>query len=204
MSQGGLHIPGSLGIGRSQEEQIHQSWSTFDEMELLLVRAYGIHPVEQPNCSVPRITASLLTDASNREFSQIYANFGEWYGFITALYGRVQAKIVEIDNEMSDLVVQNRQRLLDAWRQAGGNKRDKPTVQQMSDYNDLQPRVRDLKFEHQKWEQQRLMLQPRKEQLYRDMKIISRQVEIRGQELERNRTGSNMPGRRHTPRGHEQ
>lgn len=203
MNQGGLHIPGPMGVGRSQEQQIHQTWSTFDEMELLLVRSYGVHPPEQPKSEIPRITARILTDADNREFSQIFANFGEWYGFITALYGRVQALLVEVNNEMSDLEVQNRQAILQAWKKAGGNKKDKPTIVEMSDYNAMQPRVRELKFLFQKWEQQRLMLAPRKEQLYRDMKILSRQVEIRGQEIERNRLGGNMAGRQHIPRGQQ-
>ncbi len=203
MSQGGLHIPGPLGIGETQEETIQRTWSTFDEMELHLARNYGVHPLEQPRCAIPRITGHLLNDANNREFSQIYANFGEWFGYITSLYGRIQAKIVEINNEMSDLEVHNRKEMLNAWRQTGGVKKDKPTVQEMSDYNALHPRHRELQLDHQRWEQQRLILQPRKEQLKKDSDIVSRQVTIRGQEIERNRLGGNMAGRRFQPRGSE-
>jgi hypothetical protein len=200
MSTTGLSLPTLMGVGHTQEEDIHETWSTFDEMELQLARQ-GIEPVMQPECEVPRITARLLTDVDNREFSQIFANFGEWYGYVTNLYGRIQAKIVEIDNELHDLEVQNRKYMLDTWRASGGDKKDKPTIQEMSDFNDLHPRVRELKHEWQQWEQQRLILSPRKDQLYRDMKIISRQVEIRGQELERNRMGGNMPSRQHISRG---
>lgn len=200
---GGLSLPSHMGVGQTQEDQIRQTWSTFDEMELQLTRQ-GIAPLMKPACGIPRITARLLTDADNREFSQIFSEFGEWYGYISNLYGRIQAKLVEIDTEMSDLEVQNRKFMLDFWKNGGGDRKNKPTIQEMSDYNAMHPRVRELKHEWQQWEQQRLMLQPRKDQLHGDMKIISRQVEIRGQELERNRMGGNMPSRHYIPRGGNQ
>lgn len=194
MNMGGLRVPGPLGVGQTEEEQIQRTWQTFDEMELMLTRL-GIPPLEKPRCTIPKVTANLLTDSQNREFSQIFAEISEWYGFVTSLYGRIQAKLVEIDSELADLEVQNRRKMLKAWKDAGGEKKDKPTVQDLSDHNMMHPRVRALKHEWQQYEQQRLILQPRKEQLYRDWKTVSRQVEVRGQELERNRIGNNMPGR---------
>ena len=191
---GGLNVTGDMGMGQSRQEEIHSAWATFDEMELQITRA-GIPPLEKPACTIPHITARLLNDADTREFTQIFSNFGEWYGYITNLHGRIKAKLVEIDNEMDDIVVHNRKAMLEAWRAAGGKKSDKPTIQEMSDYNELYDHYRTLKHERQQGEQQRLMLDPRKEQLYRDMKIVSRQVEIRGQEIERNRMTGNMPGR---------
>ena len=185
-----------MGVGQSQEQVIHNTWSTFDKVELHLTRM-GIEPLEKPACELPHITAHLLTDANNREFSQIYANFGEWFGFVASLYGRIQAKLVEIDNEMTDIVVHNRKEMLQAWKATGGSKKEKPTIQEMSDYNDLHQRYRQLKLERQEYEQERLILLPRREQLKNDKEIISRQVTIRGQEIERHRLGGSMAGRRY-------
>lgn len=195
---GGLVTPDTLGLGHTQEESIRQTWSTFDEVELQLTRQ-GIPPLEQPRCTIPHITAHLLNESNNREFSTIYANFGEWFGYISSFYGRILAKLVEVDNEMNDISVQNRRQLLQAWRAAGGKKTDKPTIQELSDYNELHNRYRELKHERQQWEQQRLILLPRREQLKKDQDIISRQVTIRGQELERHRVGGNMASRYHQP-----
>lgn len=195
MEQGGLQVPGNLGIGQTQERTIEQTWATFDAVECQLTRM-GIPPMESPRCNIPKITADTLTNTPNDQFSRIFSEFSEWYGFVTNLYGRIQAKLLEVENEMSDVETHNRKHLLDTWREQGGAKKDKPTVQQMADFNALHHRYRDLKIQAQELEQQRLILQPRKEQLYRDWKTISRQVEIRGQELERTRIGGNMPARR--------
>jgi hypothetical protein len=184
-------------MGASAEDAIHQWWETFDRMELELQEA-GVPPTEVPTSTRPKLTAEILATPNYQQFTEIYSIFGEWFGYIVDYHARVRAKLIEIVNEMNDIEVMMRENMREAAKAPGVKKLSQL---EMSDKIESLPQYRELKRERQKWDQQRIMLDGRLEQTSRDLKIISRQVEIRGQEMERQRIMGNMPRRQHVPRG---
>lgn len=188
---GGLNLKGMPGIGATAEEDVHNKWSSFESVEAEL-SYMGFPPVEKPPYSCPNLTPEMLTEATDKQYTAIFVQLGEWYGYVTNVHARIKAILIQIDNELGDLESRLREGTVQASKIEG---RKKPTLQEIADTIKKDPRILELTLQKQHHEQKKLLLQSYVGQLERNLKIVSRQVEIRRQDLEHHQVANNMPTR---------
>ena len=199
MTQGGLAIDGPVGAGIQVEQEVHDLWNTFDAVECHLIKL-GVQPVEKPNYPRPRLAPGLLESGSARDISDLQIKYGAWHSYIANLLGRVRALNTQVANEMTILTIRLKK---DMVQNALANKQRKPSDKQLEVDSKLDPRYQELMLQKQKLEQQIQLLEPHNNDLGRELRIVSRQVELRRQELEhlnpttgnRQPVGTHVPGR---------
>jgi hypothetical protein len=184
----GLFLPDAVGPGQTKEEFIHSKWDTFDEMELILAQA-GFAPVEKPIFSQPRLTTEVLTTPDSHRYSEIYLQIEAWHNYAYNYKSRLQALQVGFENEMNEIERDVRTTAMAATRAK------KLSAIALKDTVEANPRYGELKIEHQKLEQQRLLMQSHVDSLERDLKLVSRQVEIRRQDIDAGRIGGGVATR---------
>jgi hypothetical protein len=191
---GGLNIPDAAGVGSRLEQELHNIWDTFDLMELKLTQD-GFEPMEKPNYNRPTLAPGMLASANGHQITELHEKFGAWHSYAANLLSRIRAATTQVDNEMTVLAIRLRKGALEASKRAGNKK--KPTAKEIEDDVKLDPRYQELMLEKQKYDQQRFIMDSHVESLTRELRIISRQVEIRRQDLEANTGGRGYgrPGR---------
>ena len=186
---GGLRLPDALGPGEQQEHGVQNVWDTFDEVELEMTRM-GFPPIPMPNFGCPELTADLLTTPNASQYTTAYQQMEGWHNYAINTLARMKALQLQIANEMSKI-----ERLVkDGAKPTPPAK--KLTVDQLKDMVENHPRYEELKIEDQEWEQKKIILQSHCTRLEKDLKLLSRQVEIRRQDWEGGGGGKGVPSGR--------
>lgn len=183
-STGGLSLPTNVGMGQSAEQQIHKEWDTLESVETKLAME-GFTPMSTPEFPCPQIDEHALTTADNTSYTTTYAHQLSWFNYAGQALARATAEILQVQNEMTRIEATMRRGF-----KLGGKKM---SAQEISDEILLDPRYTELKHREQILKQYKVELDAYYEGIERGLKVISRQVEIRKQEIEQNRV--NIPGR---------
>jgi len=176
----GLNIDGSVGLGERLQEELHNVWDTFDDSELKLTQL-GFPPVNKPGSARPHIEPGTLNRLNGAQLTEIFEQVGAWQDYATNLLSRFRGYLQQIDNEKKVLTARLRQGAIQAAMQSGEKK---PPEKEIEQNVLLDPRYQELMQEEQKVEQQRFQMEGHVDSLNRQLKLVSRQVEIRRQELE--------------------
>jgi hypothetical protein len=177
--QTGLDLPEHLGIGEREAADVKTKWDTFDQMELAMTQM-GFPPVEKPKVIRPILTPDLLTNPDDKMYTEVYYGVKEWHNYTVNTLSRIRAAMLQIPNEKREIERRVRHNILSNLKP--GEK--KPTVQQLKDAVEADPRYEELLLEKQKLEQQEFLIKSHADGLAEDLKLCSRNVEIRKQEKE--------------------
>jgi hypothetical protein len=188
---GGLQLPPTVGPGFEIESQIEASWNTFEDMELALSQM-GFPPVEKPNFNIPQLTPEVLTSPDSKKYTEIYWQIEAWHTYAFNTMARIKAILVQIVNEQNK--IERVIRKEEAQPNADGSSKPKQTKTQLDDLIANTPRYEELTYEKQKLDQQKQLMQSYVDSLDRDLKLVSRQVEIRRQDIDHGRRATNLPG----------
>lgn len=188
--EGGLRLPAAVGPGDLDAQLMTQSWNTFDDVELELT-LMGFPPLEQPKHARPQLTLEILATPNSREYTDLYLKVEAWHNFAFNTMARIKAILIGYENEQNEIARGIRKEF--AAPDPSGGKKAKVNKSSIEDTIAEHPRFRELTFEMQKWEQKKIILQSHVDSLDRDLKMVSRQVEIRRQDIDNGRRGSNMP-----------
>ena len=196
---GGLTTPDVVGPSASQEEDIHELWSTFEEIELMMTKS-GFDVINKPQVSCPEITAELLTTSNTNLYTEAYAAIQAWYNYAYHTMSRLDAKLIEVDNERGDIDRSLREQAQGTKITGANGKLRQMKAEEVKTMIASNPRVRELTLENQRLNQQKMLLDGHLKKLGRDLKLMSRQIEIRKEDKDGWRGGNNM-GARATPPG---
>lgn len=191
---GGLRLPSSLGVGASVQREVHEQWTTLPSIQEEL-GGHGFTPLPAPTFAYPgTVSPEQLTNQNNTLYSTLYAEHLAWYNYTAEIVALIRATLVELENEMDDIASRIRR------DEREKNKRQTVRDNRLSgdDIRDLilqEPRYRSLLQDKQRYDQKKLLMEAKLDAMDRNLRVLSRQVEIRKTELERTQTGSNMPGR---------
>jgi len=186
-----LRLPQALGPGEMEEELITQSWNTFDDIELELTMM-GFEPLEKPKHSRPQLTLEILATPNSREYTEIYLKVEAWHNFAFNTMARIKAIMIGLQNEQNDIARSIRKEA--AAPDPQGAKKPKANKASIEDLIEDHPRYRELTFMMQQYDQKKIILQSHVDSLDRDLKMVSRQVEIRRQDLDNGKRGGNISG----------
>ncbi len=201
-AHGGLRLETiPIGVGASKEEEIHNRWVLYPTVVHDLMVKVGLHDPVEPQFDCPELTAGDLTTPDSREYTERYAQINSWFGYLSEVTARYTAQLREVEAEMEDIESNIRDRMRkQSTRTTGRGVPKPPGTEEMKDAVNLDPRYLELKTKQLYLQQARGLLQARVDRIERDLKLISRQVEIRRQEFDQNNRGSAIAGRGGLPR----
>ena len=193
---GGLTAPTSIGISMSELEEIQDRFNTQDRVEEDL-KALGIHDASKPSSPLGEITAELLNTTDSRQYTEMYSNQLAWSNYLNPILARVSAGLLQFENQMKLIEAKIREtcREMNKTRE----KNEKLSADEISNEVLNDPTYQGSMLEAQKLKQYKLSLEAMAEVAGRNMKVVSRQVEIRRQDLEGPGRQENMPGRNIRP-----
>lgn len=188
-----LMASGSLGVGETIQEELHNKWDTIDDVEIELIKM-GLGPLEKPHYSFTTMTPGTVERMSNDELTRALEMYQGWHSFSANMLSRVRGRIGQCDNEMKVLAAKLRSHAVQTAKQLGDKK---PAEDAIKEQIMLNPRYQDIMIDVQKAEQMRFQLEGWVDSFSLGIRIISRQVELRRQSLEQLNlpTGTKPPGR---------
>lgn len=188
--QGGLYIPPGVGPGEQEISSMSNEWDTYDMSEAYLIDK-SIYEVDMPRHERPSITLEVLASPNSKSYTELYLKIEAWHNYVCNVMAEIKARMVGYENEQDDIALHIR----NDFARAASSGTKKTSVATINDAIESNPRFRELKLEIQKWEQRKILLSARLNSLEHDLKLVSRQVEIRRQDIDAGRVGGNMPGR---------
>lgn len=184
-------LPTVVGLPATEEKEIHQVWSThekvFDEL-----RALGITFPEAPK--EPRITLTerALSTENNEEITLMTARANAWFGYLKSLYAQIRSQLLQRENEKEFLISEVRSRVRKDIKNGTATKMSK---EEIDDEVNLTPRLKELTLEIQEWSQKKMMVESIMDTEERNIRVLSRQVEVNRQELEAESIKNNINAR---------
>jgi len=188
---GGLRLKESVGTAESTAKEIEEKWSTADEVADRL-RERGMPDPVVPPVTCPEVTAEMLLNPDPNEYARVYAAQNRWCNYVNRCISNVRAEIMQLTNEMDVIGAKHRSYL--RGRNKDLPKTERASVSEMEDIVLQDPRYLELKFRHQKLEQERLQLEAWFDSLERNLRIISRQIENRKLDALSGDREANIPG----------
>ena len=192
-----LRLPSTLpiGAGHAAAQNIVQKWDTADDVEGE-IHMRGLVAREKPAFACPELTPDMLTTTDSKSYTETYAHLMSWFGYVSELYARVQADVLQFKNMKDILAAEGRKVSVEVNK---GTK--KPSKEELEDRLLLNPEYQEVMLKLQRFQQAKLLFEAKLESIDRSLRVVSRQVEIRKLDQEQSRTGGNMPGRGYTGGG---
>lgn len=159
---------------------IYGNWSTFESVQAEF-RNKGFTPIPMPQQSCPvAIDGVLLSTAPNEELTEMGTLFLAWYNYCSEQLSLTESYLLEVENISTQVEMQVKARL------RGSNEyRKKPLgVDALKDAVLESVEYIETLREVQRWKQTRKLLDARLAMLDRGIKMVSRQVAIRGLDVE--------------------
>jgi len=180
---GGLQIPQGLGVEGTKLAELKNTFTTNVEVEQYL-RQLGIHDQMQPNFELPMVTVEVLTTTNSSEYTSLYARQLAWYNYLTPLLANVTVRLLQAKNILDVVEAEIKEGISKENKILP--KGDKMTVSEINTKVTIHPSYQDALLEVQKMTQYKARINAMAEVAERNMTVISRQVEIRRQEIEGN------------------
>jgi hypothetical protein len=193
---GGLHIPERMGMSTREEEAASTRWDTVVRV-VDAVNNWGFSDAQSPKVEMPVVTADMLLTPDVNSYTTMYASVLQWFNYSNKLKARIIVELLGLENEMEDIEAETRKRLRRENEQRP--KEDKLTAQAINDEIVTAPRYRELKIRAQEVKQLKIEMDARCEELERTLRVVSRNIEVRKEEMGAGRTEGNMPGRTRRP-----
>lgn len=187
---GGLQIPQGLGAGKSKLDMLMEKFSTIPAIEQELTRL-GIHDMPQPQVALPAVTAEVLMTPDSRAYTTLYAEQLGWFNYLAPILSRIEVNLLQAENiftlieaEIKDAIYEQNKML---------EKKEKMSESEVKNKVLIHPYYQDCLLEVQRYKQFKDRIDTQAKIASRNMTVISRQVEIRRQEIEGGQRENNMP-----------
>lgn len=198
---GGLRIEGTIaGIGASEAATINTEWNSYTDAIRYLEDQLGMAPLKEPEFPYPSLRVEDLTTTDNKAYTEAYMHRVAWFGFLSEQKAKHDAVRLELEAKMSMIETRIRQEMRKHSRKvtrAGETKA--PPAQEMEDAINSDHHYIELKKKLVLHEQVLKLLNSRVETADREIRLTSRQVEIRRQDFDNASRGNasiRQPGMR--------
>jgi hypothetical protein len=190
-TSGGLNLPKDVGVSETTANAITNAWATIERVNARMC-AKGLDSNPEPTIECPVVTAEALLTPDIKEYTTVYAAQLRWYNYVVVLLADVRAILLEVENAMEDIA--SSKRLTFKAANAQLQKNDKMSEKEMADHIFQDPYYKNLNYQKQILEQERIKLDAKSDTLERNMKTVSRQIENRRTESNGGMREGNMPG----------
>lgn len=196
-NQGGLVIREGIGISQSETGKVMSKFDTMPIVERDL-SDMGLKDKHKPTFDIPEITAEVLNTTDNRDYTRIYAEQLAWFNYLAPLYAEVRSRLLQAENQRELVEANIKKGLLDIGKE-GVRGPKKPTAEEIRIEVLNDPTYQEIMLETQYRTQQKYQLDAWVEIIERNLRVISRQVEIKKIEIGGHQSESGIPQR--TPYG---
>lgn len=170
-----------FGLGEQAEQQVSSFWETLDSAEEMC-RQLGFMPVERPVFAPPTIEPSWLDSLTPEQYHLLNAQLSSWRTYVQSKINQLVGGIMQCDNELDHLKAEVKKSLRTTATDHSGRAK-KPSEEAIKDEMHTSPRCIEVTRRKQFYQQMKLTLEPHDERYGRDLRILSRALEMRGQEL---------------------
>lgn len=189
---GGLQTPTSIGISMTELEQILVKFDTQGSVEADL-KTMGLTEPPKPLFELPEITPEMLSTTDDREYTTVYAQQLSWQNYVSPILAKVTSGLLQAENQMKLVGARIKKRLREQNKLRTKEDKLKEDDIEVEVLND--PIYQEAMLEAQKLKQYKLSLETCHEIAGRNMRVISRQIEIRKLSVEEQQRENNLPFR---------
>ncbi len=197
----GLSLNGPItGVGESVAQEIEQEWESFPDVMQYLEEKLALVPAREPEFALPPLKVEDLTTPDSKAYTEAYAQRVAWFGFFLEHKAKHDAIVLELEAKMS--VIETRIRTdmrKNNKRVTKDGSAKEPSTAAMEDAVNGDPHYLDLKKKLVTHKQALKLLNARCENLDREIKLTSRQVEIRRQEFDNSTRSPSLRGQLPAP-----
>lgn len=180
-----LETPDALGLAQSEQQNLHQQWSTFTRVHDRLLHE-GFVPLTYPPYSCPGyLDSDTLTSHDSRTLTMEYAKYKAWRDFAAERLMYSAQILLETQNEMEAIEARTKKLL----REASSKKYKKDEIKEEC-RSDL--RYEQLKLQEQENTQLKIAYETQVSRFSNAMSLISRSITLRGQDVEQGIRASNI------------
>lgn len=183
---GGLKIGGVISdVGESEADAIHAKWTMYPQVKAYLEQQLAMAVPEEPNFACPPLKVEDLTTPDSKAYTETYAQRVAWFGFYSERKAEHDAIVLELEAEMSIIETRVRSNMRKgSLKKTRSGEQKAPPAQEMEDAINSDPRYLELKQKLVFHKQILKRLNARVETLDREIRLTSRQVEIRRQDFD--------------------
>ena len=190
----GLNMPtGGAGIPDQQQSSIAQFWNTYPNVCTML-QTMGFNPLSKPDGVFPHITPADYANIEGEQYTQIMALVDVWFVYARDAQAWIEAKVIGLNEEVKDLERENKRAMRAQY--ANVPKKDQPNETTLKEEAQAYPRCREIRQELVCLDGMMGVIKARLDGCERLSSGLSRQITIRGQNIE---LGGRTGGRPHTP-----
>jgi hypothetical protein len=189
--QTGLQLPKDVGVSQTTADAVANEWDTLPYVDERL-KGQGMRPNIEPDVQYIPVTAEQLMVPDVKMYTTTYASHLRWYNYVVRLLADVRAELLQVENQKGDIERVKRSHFRTV--NEGRKKTDRMSVQEMADVIEDDPTYHILKIRQQELEQLKLKVTAWSEEMDRNLKTISRQIENRRAEVQGGNRENNMPG----------
>ena len=180
-TSGGLQVPAVLGIKMSDLEAIQSKFTTLGHVDQEL-KSMGIVGGKQPDFPLPELTAAALTTTSSTEYTEMYAKQLAWSNYLGPVLADVSSGLLEAENQMT--LIEAKIKEVAKEQNKARAKEDRVSDVDIKNQVLNDPIYQEAMLEAQRLKQFKLKLEAMHEIAGRNLRLVSRQVTIRGQDIE--------------------
>lgn len=203
-SGGGLNISASVGIANSKLQEIVNKFRTLGGPNGIEADMKSKGPAEfsKPGTAPMEITPEMLSTTNPNELTRALAENNAWLNYYSPMMATVEAGLAESENILKLVEAQIRKDMLATNKTMG--KGEKFTAEEIDNEVLTNPTYQECLLEVQKMKQYRFQIEGYINIANRNVRTVSRQVTLRGQELEGSDREANVSragggGRRYGP-----
>lgn len=183
----GLDVTAPTGLGETVESQLHDSWQTLDDILVMTIKE-GFMPVDRPQYAPPVLQPEQLDNLTPEAYHLLVAQLSAWKTYSQSILATLECGIEEYDNEMEQVAAAIRAQIR---KDAASRDEKKPPEDAIKDEVRINPRYNELVKTRQTLIQKKKVIETYLDRFGRELRILSRALEMRRQELE---TGSGEAG----------
>jgi len=204
VASGGLSIGKSVGIANSKLEEIVMKFRTLGGPNGIEADMKTKGPAEfsKPSSAPMEITPEMLSTTNPDELSRALAEQNAWLNYYSPMMATVESGLAESENIITLVEAQIRKDMLEINKTT--NKGEKFSKEEIDAEVLTNPTYQDCLLEVQKMKQYRFQIDGYINIANRNVRTVSRQISLRGQELDGSNREANVAkagggGRRYGP-----
>jgi hypothetical protein len=147
---------------------------------------------KEPDIEYLPVTADQLTSPDWKAYTTTYTSHLRWYNYVVRMLAEIRAELLQVKNQKGD--IERVKRAGFRVVNEGRKKTDRMSAQEMADIIEEDPTYHILKIREQELDQLKLKVDAWSEEMDRNLKTVSRQIENRRTESQGGNRENNMPG----------
>ena len=176
----GLEVPQDVGISQTEAQEINSVWDTYDAMNEWLA-SLGFTQEQRPPYPFPELTEDDYVNVEGDDYSRLMLRVDKWFAYAKGTRSQLKGRLLAVMDEMDIIAVDYRQQVR---QQYAGTKAKKPTVEESKDNIKSIGRYRELMLYEQNLNISIDSIDSKIASLERFSKGLSRQITLRGQEVD--------------------